>query len=458
MNDSAWLQRIPEMRALGDLLEGPSPAFARIRGLPGSGRSSLLRRATRGRRTVWLGGSPIPPSLHLRALRAALSAVGIDSELGDEHPWRAVMRALAETLDRDRTPLVVVLDDVEALPTPCVEAVYEELWTAARARGLPLWVLTAGDRTALSPTGPDAELELRLEDLDFRSVAEALPPGWSAQDKLLVWSTFGGRPAHLEHLDPGVRPATGIARAILDPEGPLHREGIALLERAVQKPDRYAGIIAALAEGAEDWPGIRARVPELAEGRGLAPYLRSLEELGILSVEQSLDARPTSRSRRYRLNDLFVAFWFGSVLPRLPLLAVASPTEIWRRGIRPSLEGHLERAFARACRQALASPPEALLPAPAREVGALWGEGYDLPAAGTLGTGAIVLGRCVWGRAATVEDAAAVRDAQRATRYGFGREARIRVVFAGGPVEGGLTRRAAREDLLRVVRLSDLTG
>jgi hypothetical protein len=73
--------------------------------------------------------------------------------------------------------------------------------------------------------------------------------------------------------------------------------------------------------------------------------------------------------------------------------------------------------------------------------------------AGTLRNGTAVYGRGVWGRAATVADADGLMRQMKATRFGFGREARLRVIFAGAGASEPLLRRAARDDLLTLVPL-----
>ena len=45
----------------------------------------------------------------------------------------------------------------------------------------------------------------------------------------------------------------------------------------------------------------------------------------------------------------------------------------------------------------------------------------------------------------------------RRTRYGFGKESRIRVLFASGGFTTGLLRRAARSDALHLLSLGELS-
>lgn len=95
----------------------------------------------------------------------------------------------------------------------------------------------------------------------------------------------------------------------------------------------------------------------------------------------------------------------------------------------------------------------------ARECGSLWGPGYELPVAGVLGNGTPFYGQVVPLGAEAGSSALAAMDAQiRETRYGFGRERRLRILFCGGSVSPSLLREVARRDDAALVELDSLAG
>jgi hypothetical protein len=99
------------------------------------------------------------------------------------------------------------------------------------------------------------------------------------------------------------------------------------------------------------------------------------------------------------------------------------------------------------------------LPTSARETGALWGSGYDLDVAAVLKNGAVCYGACTWEHSPVGEEALGpIERALRESRYGFGRESRLEVVFHAGGVREDLVRRAAREDQIRLIGVEDLLG
>jgi hypothetical protein len=231
---------------------------------------------------------------------------------------------------------------------------------------------------------------------------------------------------------------------------------VAELVAAVRKPERYLGILAALAAGAREWGEIRRRVPELAGGSSLAPYLSALEEMGWVQASRSLDAGPDSRRRRYGLTDPFLGFWLRAVAPVQGRLRLEPAEHVWRDAVRPELEtwaaGLLPRATARALEETHPLP----LGVPARRAGGIWGESCDLPLAGILANGASFYATCLWRRPPHPGDAARLEDEMRRTRFGFSRETRLRLVVADAPPTERLIRQAAREPYLRILGLDEL--
>jgi hypothetical protein len=189
----------------------------------------------------------------------------------------------------------------------------------------------------------------------------------------------------------------------------------------------------------------------------MAPYLARLQQLGFVAADTSLDARANSRNRRYRIVDPFVWFWHRFVLPHLTDLFDGHSADVWRRHVRPRLDEHASALFPAACREYLTHYADERLPATAREVGSLWGAGYEVDLAGTLRTGAAVYGRTYWGLGRTPEAAdEALVSEMRSTRYGFGKEARLRLLFSTDGFSTGLLRRGARTDVLHLIGIDAL--
>ena len=456
---------------LSETLALPGPSLTVVRGAAGAGVSALVRSALPpGRARVTYTASPLADSDHRALLAVRLAGAGVapgDAEPTAAPEWDVLLESLRAHLDASRRPLVLVLDDAHHLlaARSRLPEFLAAFWTGVRAHALPLHLVLAGRSAgALEPVageGPLADLvalDLAVDPAGFREALARLA-AWPARDRLLGWSVFGGRAALLARLDPNVSLATNVRRTVLEPDAPFFRHGDDLLAGALQSPARYGSVLRALALGRREWGELVEAVPEFGSAGQLAPYLARLEALGWIEVERSVDAPARSRSRRYRIADPFLAFWFRYVPPHRAELEAGDAAGVWSRHVRPDLDRHVGLHFGPLCREWLLRHGDERLPGRAREAGGLWGAGYDLEVGATLRTGAACYGRCLWGDVPA--DASVVDEldaAIRATRYGFGREIRMRLVFSGGGFDAQLQRRSARDPAVRLVGLEDLVG
>lgn len=461
--------------ALGGALGGPGPSLSLLGGPPGIGRTSLLRSllaaplpgAPRLIRHLCL---PLPgpdqrAGLAESVVREGLEPVPGRKDLGD---WEALFGSLVDRVEAERFPLVVALDDVHHLLEGDQEAgrALEEMWARLRAKALPVHVVLSGRSPhfgeALRRRAPElvdgATLDLTLEAADLREVARALAP-WPPEERVRGWAVFGGMPDRLRRIDPSTSLATNVRRLVLEPGSPLLGGGLRVLAEELQSPARYASLLRGLAGGARDWGDLRRACPDFENGSQMAPYVARLEALGLVEVRRSLDAGERTRNRRYEIPDPFLAFWYRIILPLLGDIELRGPRELWSAAVRPDLDAHVAAVLPGACRRWMLSHGDEVLPDRVRIAGSLWGGEYDLSVAGTLRNGAPFYGTCVWSDSPA--PARALRDIHlqlRSTRYGFGREARHRVLFSAGGFTPEARRIVARDPLAHGVDLHTLLG
>jgi hypothetical protein len=124
-------------------------------------------------------------------------------------------------------------------------------------------------------------------------------------------------------------------------------------------------------------------------------------------------------------------------------VAAGDTMVLMAEGIRPHWEQHLATVVDEVCRQYMRQDAMEVFGANARTCGSLWGTGYDIPVAGILSSGAPFYGRPVDDTGA--RGVFATLDADiRETRYGFGRERRLRLAFSWREFGPSLQREAAR--------------
>jgi hypothetical protein len=322
-------------------------------------------------------------------------------------------------------------------------------------------VVLVGSRKGLPSDDELGELAggtVQVGPLPFRAAAGLLP-GVSPDEALRAYAAFGGIPRVLEAIDSTVTTETNVRRLMLDPGARFGEAAGEWLERDVQTPIRYYAILMALARGESDWAAVHAGVPDLTTSGQVAPYLHRLEELGLVATRRSLDARPRTRSRRYRITDPFLSFWFGFMLQRILDFGHGWANEDFGRDLRAHLDRHLEAVFPEVCRQHMEFDSIETMGANAREVGSLWGIGYDIPVAGMLTSGGAFYGSCHWRPVRSDDDPLAALDEQvRETRYGFGRQTRSSLVFSRGDPPRWLRRNTAKRPHAQLITSRELLG
>lgn len=442
-------------------LDGTQASFLLVAGPPGVGKTRLVRRAAADYRSVYHRAPPLPEPRQREALaRSIVDTLG-PSGLGTTTPsWEELFSALYASAPEGR-PLVLVVDDAHRWDGSRARfrAALGVMLSRSRREGRAVHVVLVSPEIP-SEAVPDETpaLEVTLLPLPFRAAATLLP-GETPQERFRAWTVFGGIPANLAPVDPAASLGANLRRLVLTADGPLADAPLALLERAFQNPTRYVAILAALSSGEGDWGTVHAGVPDLSASGQAAPYLKRLEEVGLVEVRRSLDAAPATRNRRYRIRDPFTAFWFRFVLPHRHRLADGTGDALHAEVVRPGLDAHAATVLPEACREFMIHDAMEVVGANARECGSLWGSGYDIPVAGTLATGAAFYGAPVPPGDRTGASILRALDAQvRETRYGFGRERRLRLLFTQSEVPSALQREAARRHDVALAGLATLAG
>lgn len=464
----AFVGRSRELGRLRALLDARTPSVVRVTGIRGGGKSALVRRGVVDSRAVIHTCAPLPEL----AQRARLGRQLSDDPSGQSAlprndddevaTWASLFQRLGTEAASGDRPLVLILDDAHRLAESrarFVRPLVEQL-VSAGSDGPPLHVVLVGRDDGL-PTSDDLDPlpveTLAVDPLPLRAAASMLP-GSRPVDRLVAYGVFGGIPRVLSSLDSSRTTGTNLRRLVLDRDGPLADAGGLWLERELQTPSRYYAVMRSLSFGETDWSSIRNGVPDVTGSGQLAPYIARLLSLGLIVARRSLDAPPRSRSTRYSIADPFLAFWFRAVLPHR-VDEGTSGADYYAHRIRPALAGQMKSVFPAICRQHMRFDAIETLGANARESGSLWGANYDIPLAGLLTSGAAFYGACGWSFEERADSPVGhLESAIRETRYGFGRERRVRLVFTAHSPPVWLRREVARHRDALIIDAAALLG
>jgi hypothetical protein len=458
--------RSRELGWLRWVLDRTTPQLVRVVGLTGAGKSALVQRAASDFAGAWLRCPPLPDPAQRAALARTL-APHLRDDVSPESDWTTLLDRARRAASESSRPWVLVVDDAHRLTEARARfaTAAAEVMRVAAEQSTPFHLVMVGraagmpGETAFGDRPPET---LDVAPLPLRAAAPHLP-GSDSEARLRAYGVFGGIPRVLGALDTSVTVGTNVRRLLLSPDGRFADAPLAWLEREVQTPSRYMAILSALAHGEADWASIHEGVQDLTRSGQVAPYLKRLTELGLVTSRTPLDAGPRTRSTRYALTDPFLAFWFRFAFPWLfdsrRVDPETSVREHYAREVRPLIDAHMETVMPMVARQHMELDAVETLGSTARESGSLWNGDLDIPVAGILTSGAAYYGTCGWSPPDRADSPLDSLDRRiRDTRYGFGKERRLRIVFTGRQPPTWLRRDAARRQDAHLVDADALIG
>ena len=310
------------------------------------------------------------------------------SQAAGQHPdpaftfadWESALRALA-SLARERR-FVVVIDEFPRLVAahPPIASYLQMVWDMELQHTQVFLILTGSLLSVMRQQvlDPDAPLYLRhtwpfeLKPLAVADLASFFP-SYTPDALVETYAVFGGMPHYLISVDAGADLLTNVRRTVLEPTGSLFNEIPLQLHLEMQGMDvsLYMRILRSIAQGAHT----RAEITQAAalQGKNLSHYLLTLQDLGLLAMQQPLERNKAQRRwARYDLQDPFLRFWQRFVAPRQAELEIGEGQEqVWQE-IRLQLPNVVAPVWERIARWHLLSHSRrGSLPSVA-EVGSWW--------------------------------------------------------------------------------------
>ena len=149
--------------------------------------------------------------------------------------------------------------------------------------------------------------QMKIEGLYYSDLKEYLKP-YSDDEKITLYSIFGGIPAYLETIDNKKTVKDNIIENLMEMNSFLYEETDTLLKEELREPSIYNSIIGAIANGSSRLNEISTKIG--LEKDKVAVYLQKLIYLQIVKKENPITERETSKKSIYSINDNFFKFWY----------------------------------------------------------------------------------------------------------------------------------------------------
>lgn len=429
-----FLGRTRELKALQEAWSAARSGFIPIYGRRRVGKSELIVHFMSGKPGLYFVGKRASGGAQLQEfLEAAARALG-DPVIAQVRVtnWKSVLELLTERLP-GKGKFILALDEFQwiAEASPELPSVLQELWDRHWSRSGRMLLILCGsyigfmEREVLGQRSPlfgrrTAQILLRpfnhLEAARFH-------PRFSTVDQARVYAICGGVPAYLLAFDGAQSVEQNLISQVLNESAALAREPEFLLHEELRDLVPYHSVLMALAQGKSS-PAQLAKATGI-DVRGLNYHLNTLVELGYVGRRYPVtEARPSTRSVRYALDDPLLRFWFRFVFPHQSVLRLLGPERGFAEVVRPELDAYFGRCFERLCRQSLSLLYLREGVRAPFTIGEYWDADVQVDVVGVRQDNWTDLGECKWGDVSSLSALVAELD-EKARRYPNARNATI---------------------------------
>ena len=192
---------------------------------------------------------------------------------------------------------------------------------------------------------------MKLKPFDYYDAAKFFP-GRSNEEKLLLYSVFGGVPFYLMQVDNRLSPAEDIQKLLI-PEGSILESEVRLqLTAELSKEENANFVLEKIASGIGKYSDI-ARDFSGSSGK-LSHTLGKLEGMGLIEKDSPINASSNKRQHRYVICDNLLDFYYTFLFRETTARSSMAPEDFFHSHVEDSLEKYyLPRKFEQAAREYL---------------------------------------------------------------------------------------------------------
>ncbi|MBQ3760507.1 MAG: ATP-binding protein [Clostridia bacterium] len=382
--------RESELKRIRALIDRPELAAVLIYGRRRVGKSELIRQSLRESNTR---------SIYYECRQTAqMSNVASLTELICEAFGLPPLRfgGMEECLDylfraaSDRS-LVLVLDEYPYLreSVPGLDSVLQAL-IDRYGRSSHLKLILCGSFTDVmksllandNPLYGRIDLTIDLKPMDYLESA-LFYPDFSAEDKVRLFSVFGGIPYYNRLIDGAASVRENIAALIASPGARLENEVSMFLRSEISKITNANEVFETLAKGYSRFNDILSQ-SHVSSSPTLADVLDKLTRMELVEKQTPINDETNRKKGGYYISDQLSGFFYRYVFRNASRRALMDENVFWERYIQEDFEKYyVPKAFETVCRQYLIRQNrKGLLPEVFDRIGKYW---YDDPASRTNG-------------------------------------------------------------------------
>jgi AAA+ ATPase superfamily predicted ATPase len=350
-----FANRVRDLAAMEAWWDSPTRDALVLLGRRRVGKSWLFRRFADEKPAVILVADRVLPATQMHRFADQLEPL---LNVRPDLPDLTTLVRILYRLGKDQKVLVVIDEFPYLLPDKktdseaelsAIQAVMEEERDGSMTKLMLCGSLIGQMESLLAEKSP---LHGRLQKLDvwpmdFSESRELTNLSDSSVKRITRSAVAGGMARYLAELGQGDI-KTLVCDRVLDRRGPLFSDPRDVLEQELRAPATFFSILSELADHPTQ---IDHLTKTLAMDSGtLAPYLVRLEEMRLVATSLPVGAPAGARTRKYRLTDGFIRFWFRFVFPNQDgLQSGLKPEDLWTADIEPYLADFVSPTYEELC-------------------------------------------------------------------------------------------------------------
>ena len=220
------------------------------------------------------------------------------------------------------------------------------------------------------------DLTIDLKPMDYRESA-LFYPDFSAEDKVRLFSVFGGIPYYNRLIESGMTVRENIAELIASSGARLENEVAMYLKAEISKMANANEVFETLAKGFTKFNDILSQ-SHVSSSPTLADVLDRLTRMEVIEKQAPINDDGNRRKAGYLITDPLSRFYYRYIFRYASQLSVMDQAVFWDRYIREDFENRfVPQAFETVCKQYLIRQNrQGLLPEVFDRIGKYW---YDDP-------------------------------------------------------------------------------
>jgi AAA+ ATPase superfamily predicted ATPase len=239
--------------------------------------------------------------------------------------------------------------------------------------------------------------QVRLSPMPF-SATKKFFPGYSAADRVAIYTMWGGVPAYWERLDQELSVMENLQRQLMPYQSWMIDESRTLLQDFITEPHNYVAVLRAIADGLQSLGEISERAG--LSGNHTSFYLSVLRDAGFVKRQVPISQldQQDSRRGRYFVVDPFLRFYYRFLAAFQSKLALGQQQQTIHaieEALPQFIEANTWRELSR--NWLLEASANGEFPLPVENVGSEWKRNFMVDVVGLdKESKSIILGDCFW--------------------------------------------------------------